>query len=357
LGRLLLLTLVLIAYGSLYPWHFRSAPPGVSPFWIIEHSWPRHFDGPTVRDIAANVLLYLPVGLFAFLTFANRWAILPTLLLGFTFSTVMEFSQVFVVGRDASLMDITSDTIGTAIGAAAGLLWRGTLRKTVVRPDSILLLVCWIFAQCFPFLPRLGIIVRGRPVDALLSTAAAAALAAVIDSLGVSQRRRIALLSVMLLLVPLRVLIFTRSVSLIEIAGAAAVFATACIVRFRPAPTALLVAIAIVIRGLAPFEFSSTPQRFSWLPFQASLLLEWEPALTILLGKVFVYGVLVWLLRESGARLALAVGTTAVLLASIEAIQRYIPAHSAEITDPVVAVLIGWVFWSLATPYARASSA
>ena len=357
LGRLLLLTLVLIAYGSLYPWHFRSAPPGVSPFWIIEHSWPRHFDGPTVRDIAANVLLYLPVGLFAFLTFANRWAILPTLLLGFTFSTVMEFSQVFVVGRDASLMDITSDTIGTAIGAAAGLLWRGTLRKTVVRPDSILLLVCWIFAQCFPFLPRLGIIVRGRPVDALLSTAAAAALAAVIDSLGVSQRRRIALLSVMLLLVPLRVLIFTRSVSLIEIAGATAVFAAACIVRFRPAPTALLAAIAIMIHGLAPFEFSSTPQRFSWLPFQASLLLEWEPALTILLGKVFVYGVLVWLIRESGAQLAFAVGTTAVLLASIEAIQRYIPAHSAEITDPVVAVLIGWVFWSLATPYARASSA
>jgi hypothetical protein len=161
----------------------------------------------------------------------------------------------------------------------------------------------------------------------------------------------------MLLLVPLRVLIFTRGVSLLEIAGAAAVFVAACVVRFRPTPTALFVALAIVIRGLAPFEFSNTPQRFSWLPFQASLLLEWEPALTILLGKVFLYGVLVWLIREAGARLALAVGTTAVLLALIEAIQRYIPAHSAEITDPVIAVLIGWVFWSLASPYARASSA
>jgi len=357
LGRLLLLTLVLIAYGSLYPWHFRSAPPGVSPFSIIEHSWPRHFDGPTVRDIAANVLLYLPVGLFGFLTFANRWAILPTLLLGFTLSTIMEFSQVFVVGRDASLMDITSDTIVTAIGAAAGLLWRGTLRKTVVRPDSILLLVCWIFAQCFPFLPRAGTIVRGRAADALLSTAAAAALVIVIDSLHVSPKRRIILLGALLLLVPLRSLIFTRSVSLLEIAGAAAVFAIACVMQFRPAPVALLVAIAIVIRGLAPFEFSNTPQRFSWLPFQASLLLEWEPALTILLGKVFIYGVLVWLIRESGARLTFAVGTTAILLAFIEAIQLYIPAHSAEITDPVIAVLIGWVFWSLATPYARASSA
>jgi VanZ family protein len=357
LGRLLLLTLVLIAYGSLYPWHFRSAPIGVSPFGIIEHSWPRHFDGPTVRDIAANVLLYLPVGLFGLLTFANRWAIVPTMLLGFTLSTVMEFSQVFVVGRDASLMDITSDTIGTAIGAAAGVFWRGTLRKTVVRPDAILLLVCWIFAQCFPFLPRLGTIVRGHPADALPTTAAAAALVAVVDSLGISRRRRITLVGAMLLLVPLRVLIFTRGVSLLEIAGAAAVFVAACVVRFRPTPTALFVALAIVIRGLAPFEFSNTPQRFSWLPFQASLLLEWEPALTILLGKVFLYGVLVWLIREAGARLALAVGTTAVLLALIEAIQRYIPAHSAEITDPVIAVLIGWVFWSLATPSARASSA
>ncbi len=357
LGRLLLLTLILIAYGSLYPWHFRSAPPGVSPFWIIAHSWPRHFDGPTVRDIAANVLLYLPVGLFGFLTFANRWAIVPTLLLGFTLSTIMEFAQVFVVGRDASLMDITSDTIGAAIGAAAGLLWRGTQRKTVLRPDSILLLVCWIFAQCFPFLPRLGTIVRGRPADSLLTPAAAAALVTVIDSLRLAPKRRIAILGAMLLLVPLRILIFTRSVTPLEIAGATVVFSAACVVRFHPAPVALLLAIAIVIRGLAPFEFSSTPQQFSWLPFQASLLLEWEPALTILLGKVFVYGVLVWLIRESGARLAFAVGATAVLLALIEAIQRYIPAHSAEITDPIIAVLIGWVFWSLATPSARASSA
>ncbi len=227
----------------------------------------------------------------------------------------------------------------------------------MLRPDAILLLVCWIFAQCFPFIPRLGTILRGRPADALLTTAAAAALVAVIDTLGVSPKRRIILLGAMLLLVPLRVLIFTRDVSLIEIAGAAVVFAAPALVRFRPGPVALLVAIAIMIRGLAPFEFSSTPQRFSWLPFQASLLLEWEPALTILLGKVFVYGVLVWLIRESGARLAFAVGTTAILLASIEAIQLYIPAHSAEITDPIIAVLIGWVFWSLATPSARASSA
>ncbi len=348
LGRLLLLTLVLIAYGSLYPWHFRSVPPGVSPFWILAHSWPHHLDGPTVRDIAANVLLYLPVGLFGFLTFTNRWAFASTMLLGLTLSTIMEFSQVFVVGRDASLMDITSDTIGTAIGAAAGLLWRReTLHATVKRPDSILLLICWIFAQCFPFLPRLGTLQRGRPADALLSIAAAAALVPVIDSLDIPRKRRIILLGALLLLFPLKLVIFTRSASILEIAGAAAVFLAGCMMRFRPAPVAVFLAIAITIRGLAPFDFLSMPQHFSWLPFQASLLLEWEPALTILLGKVFVYGALIWLIRESGMRLAFAVATTAILLASIEAIQLYTPVHSAEITDPIIAVLIGWVFWSL----------
>lgn len=350
MGRLLLLTLVLIAYGSLYPWHFRSAPPGLGPFDVLAQSWPRHLDAAAVRDIAANVLLYLPVGLFAVLAFRGSWGAVLALLLGCSLSSVFEFTQVFVVGRSSSLMDITSDTIGTALGASAGLLWRKTLHAPVQRPDSFLLVCCWILAQGFPFLPHVthfGSVGRGQLTDAFLSLAGAAGLVCIIDSFEFSPRSRTTIIAALLALVPLKFLIFTRNVSLLDIAAVALVFAASCMMRFGPAPAAIMLALAIAVRGVAPFHFVSPPQPFSWLPFQASLQLEWAPALTILLGKVFVYGALVWSLREAGMRLAIAVVATAVLLALIEAIQVYLPRHSAEITDPVLAMLLGWVFWSL----------
>ena len=324
----------------------------MSPFSILLHSWPSRIDAPALDDLAVNVLVYLPLGLFALLTFAGSSrtgvAILASLLLGFLLSISLETAQVFVTTRVSSLFDVATDTIGAGIGAAAGALWRAVPHRRTQRPDSAFLLCCWALYQCFPFLPHLGHVnvAERRPVDVMLYFAEAVALVPLVDSLGGTNHRRRALLGTLLLLVPLKALLFGRTATLFETVSALAVFVIACVFPLRPVFAAVVVATAVAVHGLAPFIFLSAPHQFLWIPFQASFLSNWDQGLTVLLGKVFIYGALLWLLRESGVRLALAIAATALLLAAIEVTQIYLPGRSSEVTDPVMALILGWVFWS-----------
>jgi len=311
-----------------------------------------------VRDIAVNVLVYLPLGLFAYTTLTQfrrmKVAVLLSLLLGFVLSTLVEVSQVFIVGRVPSLLDVITDTVGTSIGIFAGVLWSRRRHPTARRPDSDLLLCFWVLYQCFPFVPQLkaSVIVRSHAEDVLLFFAAAAALVPMVRSLGGTERWSRIVLGALLLLVPLKAFLFTRGVALAEIICSAVIFAIAWFVPLRATPlraaiVAPVLAVAVAVHGLAPFHFLAVPHAFSWVPFQASFYSEWEPALTIMLGKVFLYGALLWLIHESGVRLAAATVLTAAMLAAIEAIQMYLPGRSSEIVDPLIAVVLGWVFWSL----------
>jgi hypothetical protein len=54
--------ILVVIYGSLYPFHFRGIPDSNGPLRALINTW----RGPFGRgDFAANVLLYLPVGLFS----------------------------------------------------------------------------------------------------------------------------------------------------------------------------------------------------------------------------------------------------------------------------------------------------
>lgn len=363
----MLLTVVLIAYGSLYPWRFRPTPSGESAVEILVRSWPDEYGLPVVKDAVVNVGIYLPLGVFALLTFAGssrlEVAVSASLLLGFTLSVADEMAQAYIPGRFPSMLDVTTDTIGTGIGVVAGILWRRTRHRPAQRPDSVFLLCCWVVYQSFPFLPSLTHmrpVLAFRSVDALFYFAEALALVPITASLRGTPRAKRIVLGGLLLLVPLKVLIFTRQLALAEIAAAALVFIIGCSLPVNAALDAGVLAIAVLLRGLAPFDFLIRPHPFWWVPFQASFFSDWEPALIILLGKVFAYGALLWLLRESGARLFTATAATVVLLASIEVAQRYLPGRSSEITDPLLAIVLGWVFWSLGpgpapNPYGRAS--
>jgi len=70
--RLLLLVVAIIVYGSLYPWQFTFAgrPEPVS---VLLHSWPHAWDRFVTRDVAINVLLYMPLGAVACLAWLRRF--------------------------------------------------------------------------------------------------------------------------------------------------------------------------------------------------------------------------------------------------------------------------------------------
>jgi VanZ family protein len=355
LARLLLLTIVLIAYGSLYPWHFHAYQYPVSPLWLLFHS-PVYWNRSTAVDIAVNVLVYLPLGFFAFATLAamrRTWvAAIAALPIGIALSFSMEMAQFFVEGRASSLLDVAANGLGAAAGIAAASIWwrHHHANRPTARNDSMFLIACWVLYQMFPFIPHRGVprlILGGTAADALLYFATVIALRPVVDGLGGSIRRRRVTLVALVLLVPLRVVLFTRSVTIVEVAGTAAAFATVLLLPLSARVAAAIVGVAVVVHGLAPFAFQGPPHPFSWVPFQASLVSNWEPGVGVLLGKVYIYGSLLWLIRESGVRLSAATITTVTLLGAVEVAQVYLPGRTSEITDPVIAVILAWVFWSL----------
>jgi hypothetical protein len=100
-----------------------------------------------------------------------------------------------------------------------------------------------------------------------------------------------------------------------------------------------------MVRGLSPYQFTSAATPFSWIPFRALFVTDRIPAVAIFLGKLFAYGTFVWLLRDSGWRMRYAAAGSAATLGALEAVQMFLPGRVPEITDPLIALFLAWIFW------------
>ena len=91
------------------------------------------------------------------------------------------------------------------------------------------------------------------------------------------------------------------------------------------------------------------------MPFGATLSYDYAAAMQPILQKGFLYGASIWLFWAAGRRrLAPTIGIAA-LLAAIEYAQRYLPGRTAEITDPVYALLLAMMLRWLDTVAERRS--
>jgi len=363
---MLLLAAALIVYGSLYPWHF-DFNRDVHPLELLLFSWPPVWNRFLLRDVALNVFIYAPIGGLAFLVFAQRhsrafaWAAAAAF--GLLLSLSMELLQAYVPSRDTSLSDVLSNTAGSIAGAAAALLFGPALeramRRRARRPiaSGAILLALWICAQLYPFFPLFG---RTRFRGALAALfapasfsaaetwAAAAewfAVALVLEALLGRLKARW-LLAVMLCL-PLRCFVITRSLRIEEVWGALAAVVLWLVLRDSARLTAgvWLMASAILVAELAPFHFSSHAAGFSWVPFAASIKSGRDSSLIVFCRKLFDYGVMLWLARRAGVSYAAGAGVLAAVLAALEFLQRYLPGRTPDITDSVLAVLMAIVLW------------
>jgi hypothetical protein len=61
----------------------------------------------------------------------------------------------------------------------------------------------------------------------------------------------------------------------------------------------------------------------------------------LLLRKLFIFGGMIWLLKDAGLPMATAlIGVVATVL-GIEVVHLWQPGHSSSLTDPTLALLIG----------------
>ena len=363
---LLLLAIALIVYGSLYPWQFDFSRP-VDAVRLLLHSWPDAWTRFLARDVAINVLFYVPLGAAAFLAARRRarrgTALAAAVVLGFALSASMELLQAYDDHRDCSLLDLTTNTAGAAAGALLAWLFEPPaerLARRRARPleaSAALLAICWASFQFYPFFPSLGTSrLRAAlatswhipPLSALeIWTGAAEWFALALALEALIGRLRPMWLAVVMLLLPVRSFIVTRSIGWNDLPAALLALALWIGIppRWRLRAGLGGVLSAVLLRELAPFHFAASPAPFSWIPFVPTLESERQSAVVILLRKAFHYGAAVWLLHAAGWRYARAGMCVAAALLALELLQRYLPGRTPESTDAVLALLMALALW------------
>ena len=119
---LFVLVLVLIVYGSLYPFNLSSQPPSAETIETFLWSW-RQIGSR--GDVLGNVALFVPYGFLGMLALppkdaaVRRFALL--LAIGFTVAAGVQVAQLYLPSRDAALGDVAWNALGCLIGAALTL--------------------------------------------------------------------------------------------------------------------------------------------------------------------------------------------------------------------------------------------
>jgi VanZ family protein len=165
-----------IAYASLQPFGEWIAPVPGTPFWTSA-SWSFR---ATRFDIVANVLAYVPLGLFVALippraTPAFRAVV--AMLCGIALSSAMETGQWYLPARDANTTDLVANTAGALVGGLAGALYadsplRGVLRRArrrIALPGAtgdvgLALLAVWLVAQTNPAIAPFALTFDPAPI-------------------------------------------------------------------------------------------------------------------------------------------------------------------------------------------------
>jgi VanZ family protein len=363
-----------ILYGSLYPFDFYQPEGGPGPLKHLVQSWA---ETPGRGDFVANIFLYLPLGFFGSLTVAGSGRTLPRIVLvtlaGGTLSTTMELTQYYIAGRVSAADDVYANVIGTVLGAIIGNFASGDflslpLQEIAANRTPCLLLALWLAYRLYPYVPTIDlhkywdalkpVVFHPRPngYDLFRYTAVWLTVGSLIEAIGGLRRGWLLFPLFITAVLFAKVVIIGKTLSAAEVTGAATALAVWLLLaigvgaRIRVIATALLFSAYIVAERLEPFRFSAYGRAFGWIPFRSFLYGSVEVNITSFLEKAFLYGALIWLLDRSGLRSGVSTILVAIMLFAASWAETCLAGRSAEITDALMALLIGIIIALVKTP-------
>ena len=362
------LTVVAIVYGSLYPFDFRIPAAGQGPVIALLRS--RAIMPSGRGDFVANILLYIPLGWFGILSMPRRMSVWLRFLLivigGTTLSLTMELIQYYDAGRVTAAEDTYTNLLGTMIGSLGGIClsrnWRAQLIPAIsAEPIPTVLLAAWAGYRLYPYVPTIDLHKYWNALKPAIfyPTLAPGTLYrhttiwlttfALISSLV---GRRCSVLAALMFcgcVLIARILIVDTVLSVSEIAGAGIALCFWPVMLFlaprrRAAVLFVLLGATVVIGRLQPFHFQLQARDFGWVPFRS--LMGGSIAVNVMsfCEKSFLYGSLLYLFTEAGGRLRSAVLIVGGALFVTSWLETYLPGRSAEITDPVMVLLLAGAF-------------
>ncbi|MBV8653518.1 MAG: VanZ family protein [Alphaproteobacteria bacterium] len=355
-----------ILHGSLYPYDFTARNGAVGPVNELFRTWAVPPTG--FGDLVANILLYIPFGFFAVLASRARAGLRVTVvtLLGLALCVGVELTQFYDAGRVTNMSDVYLNTLGTFIGALAGLVFDGyftwpLLREVSEKPIPALLLVALLGYRLFPYVPTIDLHKYWdslKPVFlspsfspySIFHYSALWLVIAYITEAIAGQKKSLFLYPLVAgFVVVSKILIQENEVTLPELLGISVAFVVWAAlvsrngVRAAGIVTALFYA-AVMAQRLEPFTLRAVAGHFGWMPFLSYMSGALEVNIESFFEKFFEYGGLIWLLTEMRIRLGVSTVFVAASLFVTSFLEIYLPDRSAEITDATIAILTGAIF-------------
>jgi VanZ family protein len=355
---------ILIVYGSLYPFVFHDAgllKADVSHFLA---SWRQP---PESRgDILANLLLYIPLGLTATLAFGQSRTLGAVLavLAGCTLSLSIELAQFYDAGRVSAFSDFALNAAGVVAGVAVALMAGARLVRTSWPAGSEpafarLLLLAWLGWRLYPYVPTLELHKYWRSLEPVLFAQNLEAYdvfrygalwLSVIFLFRIGVRRSMSLLLLaMLAFFAAKASIIGQVISLPELLGAGLALLLSPLILGRFArigvpATAVLLMVILVLTRVLPWQFAAAPKPFQWVPFFGFLHGSQQVDAISFAQKFYLYGVVLLLLVRAGVRLRFAIALECAILFATSLLQTFMVGRSAEISDAVLALILGLVY-------------
>lgn len=348
----------LIAYGSLYPfdWHIpdpaalRSDMNDLLRFGVTGRG-----------DLIGNLVLFVPFGLTGMLAFTRRGTTASVagwlLAGGICFATLLQVAQFLLPTRAPSGFD----TLVNAFGIMAGI-WLARLRPLAAIPHPLgglnlvlLLGACWPLAQLLPLIPTIDeanvrnalkplfIAGGGSVSEGLRIFVAWLAALYLLDHAPRSRDLTRWLAWLPLATLAIQPFILGAVITLGELTGALAAAAIWLVLGRQIAPLLLGITLMtmVIATNLLPWEAALLTRPLSLLPFSGFLSGNMLVNAEALLEKVFLYGVTIWLLMRGGMPLRWSSSLVVLALLLQELMQTQAVNGTAEITDPLLAVVLG----------------
>lgn len=358
--RFFLIITFLIVYGSLYPLDITEPPPSAWRGFLGD--WSLYTSS---GDVLGNIALFFPFGLAGTWSLSMRNAAIRdalVLALAFIFAFSLQLAQVWLPSRSAALVDVVWNLAGTGFGIVAAHLAVGRAGAGMVAiPSARLvplgLLILWLLAELSPLVPSLDLqkfkdalkpLILGPEFHFPDITAHAAGVFTAGSALAMLTPHPSKWLFGLISLVlagKLIVVHLTLDASLLI--GLMVGYLAWLLLptshrkeRFGLAFIVLFAAWAIV--ALTPF--SPVPGgSFNSIPFATMLKGSMEVNVRGVAQSLFIYTGLLWFAQMMVGRISGVMVGLILWACLLELTQMLILGRTADITEPILILLIGWL--------------
>jgi peptidoglycan/LPS O-acetylase OafA/YrhL len=353
---------ILIVYGSLYPFNFNDAVPNTRAVDAL-----LNFDitKAALPDLIANIILFIPFGIFLRAAFPKNNSAGQLLLLTMTtflFAYSIQAMQLFTEDR----LPWGGDAIWNTIGFTIGVFLYTSLRLDLVKrfkaihihqQISFYIAFAIIGLELAPFAPSIDVDVFKENIKLLLNSPSIDwywtfentvfwLVAFYLLKIAFPVWGHINKLCILVIVILMsKFLIIYSNINLSSLVGG--IFSL-IIWRFlsqkiNAQQLAILLLITILGNGLYPFELREQLGTFKWLPFSAAI--EGNVLINILAfsKKLVFYGGAVWLLYLAKRRLLFGVIICSIIVLLSEFLQIFVINSVADSTDFFIVLIVSFI--------------